>query len=103
MRNSLMKSPYLLAIVAGLLVGTSYIPFPPWAIFFCFIPLWIAWLRAPTWTQVFWTGWLAQFVLTLLGFNWVSYTVHEFGHLPWVGAIAVLFGFASICTLSIPL
>lgn len=98
-----MKSPYLLAIISGLLIGTSYIPFPPWAIFFCFIPLWIAWLSSPSWGRVFWTGWLTQFVLTLLGFNWVSHTVHEFGHLPWPAAIAVLLGFASICTLSIPL
>ena len=98
-----MKSPYLLASVTGLLIGTSYIPFPPWAIFFCFLPLWLTWLRASRWQEVFWTGWLSQFVLTLIGFNWVSYTVHEFGHLPWPAALAALLAFASICTLSIPL
>ena len=36
---------YSLAIISGLLIGTSYIPFPPWAIFFCFVPLWIYWLK----------------------------------------------------------
>lgn len=98
-----MKSPYLLAIVSGLFIGTSYIPFPPWAIFFCFVPLWIAWLDAGSWKRIFFTGWITQFVLSLIGFNWVSYTVHEFGHLPWPVAIAVLFAFSGICTLSIPL
>lgn len=98
-----MKSPYLLSIVSGILIGTSYIPFPPWAIFFCFVPLWWAWLQATSLKQVFWTGWITQFVLTLIGFNWVTYTVHEFGHLPWPAAVVVLFAFCSICTLSIPL
>lgn len=97
-----MKSPYPLSIVSGLLIGTSYIPFPPWAIFFCFIPLWLAWLKCDSIKQVFWSGWLAQFVLTLIGFNWVSYTVHEFGHLPWPFAIIVLMLFSGISTLSIP-
>lgn len=98
-----MKSAYLLSIVSGLLIGTSYIPFPPWAIFFCFVPLWFAWLQETSWRRVFASGWIAQFILTLIGFNWVSHTVHEFGHLPWAAAILVLFGFASICTLSIPI
>lgn len=53
--------------------------------------------------QVFWTGWLAQFVFTLIGFNWVAYTVHEFGHLPWPLAILVLLGYGSIANLYLPL
>lgn len=98
-----MKSPYPLSIVSGLLIGTSYIPLPPWAIFFCFVPLWFAWLNESSWKRVFLTGWITQFILTLIGFYWVSHTVHEFGHLPWAAAILVLCGFASICTLSIPI
>ncbi|MBX3022033.1 MAG: apolipoprotein N-acyltransferase [Bdellovibrionales bacterium] len=42
-------------------------------------------------------------MLTLIGFNWVSYTVHEFGHMPWAVSILLLLAFAGICTLSIPL
>ena len=103
MKDSLMKSPYLLAIISGLLIGTSYIPFPPWAIFFCFVPLWLAWISSHSLKRVFWLGWVTQFTLTLIGFNWVSYTVHEFGHLPWWASILTLFGFCSISTLSIPL
>jgi apolipoprotein N-acyltransferase len=83
-------------------MGTSYIPFPPWAIFFCFVPLWITWMRATSAGEVFRTGWVTQFVSTLFGFNWVSYTVHEFGHLPWIVSILILLAFSAICTLWIP-
>ncbi len=99
-----MKPRYLLAILSGLLIGTSYIPFPPWAIFFCFIPLWQAWLaHCDSYKQIFWTGWITQFVLTLIGFNWVSYTVNEFGHIPWPLAILVLLAFCSFANLYVPL
>lgn len=90
-------------ILTGLLVGTSYIPFPPWAVFFCFVPLWICWLEEKSARQVFWTGWLAQFVFTLIGFNWVAHTIHEFGHLPWIVSVIVLFLFCSFANLYVPL
>jgi apolipoprotein N-acyltransferase len=97
------RSPYLLAVVSGVLLGTSFIPFPPWAIFFCFVPLWLVWLEEPSWKTVLWTGWVAQFVGTLIGFNWVAYTAHEFGHLPWPVAIPALLLFASFANLYMPL
>jgi apolipoprotein N-acyltransferase len=85
------------------LLGTSFIPFPPWAIFFCYVPLWLVWLTEPSWKKLFLTGWIAQFVGTLIGFNWVAYTVHEFGHLPWPAAVATLLLFAGFANLHIPL
>src|SRR6185437_13880186 len=87
-QNFLMKRA-LPSILSGILIGTSYIPFPPWAIFFCFVPLWITWFDEKSWWEIFWTGWATQFVLALIGFNWIAYTVHEFGHLPWLAALAV--------------
>jgi apolipoprotein N-acyltransferase len=81
------------------LLGTSYIPFPPWAIFFCYVPLWFVWLHSRSWKQVVLTGWVAQFVGTLIGFNWVAYTVHEFGQMPWPVAILTLIGFAAIANI----
>ena len=92
-----------LSILSGILIGTSYIPFPPWAIFFCFVPLWLAWLKTDSYRTIFRTGWLTQFVLTLIGFNWVSYTVHEFGHLPWPAAIITLLLFCGFANLHVPL
>ena len=85
------------------MIGTSYIPFPPWAIFFGFVPLWFAWLGQTSAKRVFWLGWTTQFVLTLIGFNWVAHTVHEFGHLPWAAAVMILCAFCGLSTMSIPL
>lgn len=85
------------------MIGTSYIPFPPWAIFFCFVPLWLSWLDAKSAREVFVRGWLCQFVLTLIGFNWVAHTVHEFGHLPLVPSFIALLLFCSFANLHIPL
>lgn len=89
-------------ILTGIMCGTSYIPFPPWAIFFCFLPLFIVWFEENSWRGIFWTGWLAQFVFTLIGFNWVAYTIHVFGHMPWPIAVIVLFLFCSFANLYVP-
>lgn len=96
-------TPFLLSIVTGILVGTSYIPFPAWAIFFCFIPLWIVWLNSKSAGEIFWYGFVAQFTFSLIGFNWVAYTVHEFGHFPWPLAIVTLFLFCAFANLHVPI
>lgn len=90
---------FLPTILAGILIGTSYIPFPPWAILFAFVPLWIFSIGASTYKQVFWGAWITQFILTLIGFHWVAYTAHEFGHLPWVLSLLALLAFAAFCHL----
>jgi apolipoprotein N-acyltransferase len=41
--------------------------------------------------------------MTAIGFSWVSYTVHEFGHFPWVFAILVQLVFCMFANLYIPL
>lgn len=40
-------------------------------------------------------GWLAQFLFCLIGFHWVAYTAHEFGHLSWPLALLVLLLFCA--------
>lgn len=93
-----------LPVFAGVLTGTSYIPFPPWALLFALTPLWIHILtRCRTWKEAAWAGWLAQFVLTLIGFHWVAPTAQEFGYLPWPAAIMALLLFATTVHLYIPL
>lgn len=84
-------------------MGTSYIPFPPWALLFCFVPLLSHWLKESSTKNVFWTGWICQFTFTLIGFNWVAYTIHEFGRMPWPIAIVGLLIFCSFANLHIPL
>src|SRR5438445_11168542 len=82
-RSLLFSQPY--ALLSGILVGTSYIPFPPWALIFCYAPLWLSvtddqWLSVTddqrlsvtdektSVKKAFWAGWLPQFTLTLIGF-----------------------------------
>lgn len=84
-------------------MGTSYIPFPPWALVFCFVPLWLDLSFETSLKRVFWKAWVAQFTLTLIGFHWVAYVAHEFGYLPWPVAILLLLGFCAAVHLYIPL
>lgn len=90
---------YALPIVAGLFIGTSYIPFAPWAIFFGLVPLFLFWSATDSPRKAFLGGWLTQFVLNFIGFHWISYTAIEFGHFPAWGGWLTLFGFACIAHL----
>ncbi len=93
---------YFLPIIAGIFLGTSYIPFQPWALFFCLVPLFIFWMRSKTPFESFFAGWLAQFVLNLIGFHWIYYLAAEFGHFPsWLAALTLL-GFAATAHLYYP-
>lgn len=104
-------SQYSLSILSGIFIGTSYIPFPPWAALFCFVPLWLNWLNIhdqnlslkESAKEIFISGWITQFILTLIGFNWVTYTVYEFGHLPWILSFLVMLLFSAVAHLYIPL
>lgn len=94
-----------LALLSGVLIGTSYIPYPPWAIGFCYLPLWWAVLAASqskNYKSIFFLGWISQFTLTLLGFNWIYFTAREFGHLNAPLSLAALVLFASFIHLYIP-
>ena len=88
-------SSYRLPLLSGLFLGTSNIPFPPWALLFCFVPLWLFWLREGSVRKILWGGWLAQFLFCLIGFHWVAHTAHEFGHMPWPAALLVLLLFCA--------
>lgn len=91
------------AFLAGVLVGTSYIPFPPWALIFCYTPLWLFAVADSTTTKKsFWAGWITQFTLTLIGFHWIAYTAHAFGQLPWAVSIVALLLFCAFMHLYIP-
>lgn len=77
-------------------MGTSYMPFPPWALLFCFAPLWIHVLKyCNNWKHAFWAGWWTQFVFSLIGFYWIAYVSREFGYMPWPLAIVTLLIFAA--------
>jgi len=93
-----------IGLASGLLTGTTYIPFPPWAILFNFVPLWWYWMQGTTTRkQILLSGFLTQFILNLIGFHWVFHTAHEFGHIPWPLSFIVLLLFACLAHLYVPL
>ena len=85
---------WLLPVLSGIFIGTSYIPFPPWASMFGFIPLWIFWEQQTRLKNVILGGVLCSFVFSLIGFNWVTYLLHEFAQVPWVAAVLGMILFA---------
>ena len=96
------KTQWLLPVLSGIFIGTSYIPFPPWAALFCFIPLWLFWDRQQTLSAVMLGGFLTTFVYTLIGFNWVTYTLHEFAQVNWFLAGIGMILFALFAHLFVP-
>lgn len=95
---------YRMALLSGLLIGTSYIPFPPWALIFCYVPLWLfLFQKTKTWKEAFAAGWWTQFILSLIGFHWVAYVAYRYGGFPWPLASLVLLLFAVFVHLYIPL
>lgn len=101
--------PFALAALSGIFVGTSYIPFPGWALLFCYSPLWLAVsafqenTRPVSYKKIFLLGWISQFILTLIGFNWIYYVASEFGLLHWSLSLGALLLFAAFMHLYIPL
>jgi apolipoprotein N-acyltransferase len=94
--------PWLLPILSGIFIGTSYIPFPPWASLFCFVPLWLFWSQQTSLKPVLIGGFITSFVFTLIGFNWMAHLLHEFAHLPWAVAVFGLLIYGFIAHLFVP-
>ena len=94
---------YSLPLLSAVLIGSSYMPFPPWAVFFCYVPLWIFALRQKKMKHLLIGAWLCQFLASLIGFNWVAYTIREFGFFPWPVAVVGLLAFAGFTNLHIPI
>jgi apolipoprotein N-acyltransferase len=96
--------PYLLPILSGFFIGTTYIPFFPWALAFCLVPLWIFWLQNENSLKRLWIGsWLTQFILNLIGFYWVAQTSVEFGGFPKPVGTLILLLFAAFAHLYYPI
>lgn len=93
---------WLLPVLSGVFIGTSYIPFPPWASLFCFIPLWLFWSKQNRLKNVLIGGLLTTFVYTLIGFNWITYTLHEFAQVNWFFAGIGMILFALFGHLFVP-
>jgi apolipoprotein N-acyltransferase len=89
---------YKLPILSGMLLATSYIPFPPWGLFFSLVPLWIFWTKSDFKKTVFGTL-VCSFIASFIGFYWIAITAHDFGRIPWALSIVVLAAFALVANL----
>ncbi|BCG62661.1 MAG: apolipoprotein N-acyltransferase [Methyloprofundus sp.] len=98
-----LSNPWLLPVLSGIFIGTSYIPFPPWASLFGFIPLWVFWTQQSKLKNIILGGILTSFVFTLIGFNWVTYLLHEFAHLPWPVAVIGMAVFGAFAHVFVPI
>ena len=90
-------------VLSGFLIGTSYIPFPPWAVFFCCVPLWLFALNQERLKSLLIGGFFCQFVVTVIGFNWVAYAVRVIDIPLWPQAFILLLIFIVFANLHIPL
>jgi apolipoprotein N-acyltransferase len=100
---SWLRSPWLWPVWSGIFIGTSYIPFPPWAALFAFVPLWLFWQQQTRLKTVLLGGLITAFVFTLIGFNWVAFTLHEFAQLEWPFAVLGLLFYGLIANTFVPL
>lgn len=100
---NLPSRQWYLPVLSGFFIGTSYIPFPPWASLFCFVPLWLFWRRQTRLRDVVLGGVVTSFIFTLIGFNWVTHLLHEFAHLDWPVAVIGMLAFALLAHLFVPL
>ena len=94
-------SIYTAPFVSGVLLGTGYIPFPPVGAFIAFVPLWLFIFHQKNLKTVLIGAWLCQFIATLIGFNWLAYTIHTFGDMPWLVSLIGLLFFASFSNIFI--
>ncbi len=96
-------SRYKWACLTGLLVSVSYIPFPPFAVVFCFVPLWLFALQQKRLKHLLIGGWLCQMLITWGGGYWIAYTIKEFGGFSWPQASLLFALFSCGANLQIPL
>ncbi len=93
--KDIKNRPILLSIIAGILIGFSYIPGPIFLSWIAFIPLFYLLTGSASLKKIIFGTWITQFLLTLIGFHWIGYTISEFGQMPaWVG-YAGLLGFCA--------
>ena len=92
---------YKLAILSGVLAGCSFIPFPFFSLFFCFVPLWFFIYKQNLLKRVLVACFITQFILTAVGFNWMIYTFHFFGGMNWFVSFILLLLFCALANIYI--
>lgn len=96
------------SLLTGILLGITTIGHGPvyhlhWAIFFGFVPLWGFWRKETSPKRIFLSGWVAQFLFTLVAFHWLAYTVNEFSHMGALPSVLVMLLYCAVANLQFPL
>lgn len=89
---------YKLPLLSGVLQATSYIPFQPWGLCFCLVPLWMFWINSDFKKNIKGTL-VCAFVASFIGFHWISIVAHDFGKMPWPVSILVLVAFSLVANI----
>ena len=67
------------------------------------VPLWLSWEKETQLKKIIFTGWLTQFIFTLIGGFWVANVAYEHGHLPYPVAVIALLLFCAFAAYYLPL
>jgi apolipoprotein N-acyltransferase len=90
-------TPALLTLISSILIVLA---FPPWGAFpliwIALVPWFMSLQKTKTIKAAFLQGLLLSFLMSVLGFFWVSYVLHDFANLPWPVAVVGLFGYGLI-------
>ena len=97
------KMSIAMSAICGFILGGSFIPFVPWGVFFSYALLWRLWLQLKTPKKIFISAWVFQFAMSFVIFNWVIFTLHEFGNFPWFVCFLLFLVFCSLAQIFIPL
>lgn len=90
----------ILTILAGIMMAfTAMQPIPPWTIPLSLAPLWFAWMGEKRLWRVFLSGWIFQFVVSVIVYYWIRHTVLAF--FGWTGLTSwvALFAFSSVALI----
>ncbi len=79
--------PHWGTLLSSVLIVAAY---PPWdlryLIWICLVPWLFALFKSRTWRLALIQGLWLSILMSILGFHWVAYVLHEFGELPWIVA-----------------
>jgi apolipoprotein N-acyltransferase len=94
-RSAAKLAPHWLTVLSALLMVAS---FPPWGfsalIWLFLVPWFFALQQSADWKKALQEGVWLSFLVTVFGFSWIAFVLHEFGNLPWVISIAAFLVFA---------
>jgi apolipoprotein N-acyltransferase len=93
--KKIWNNNYVLSVLAGLANVLAFSPICIWPLIFLTpLLLFVAVHRCRSITEALLCGYVCSLVIMVGGFYWVVYTIHIFGHLPWI--VAAL-GFLLFC------